>query len=190
MPDQDGQLYIRFLKDGDREAFRELYEKYHESLTVFVYKIVQNMADAEELMMDTFAILASGTARYKPRDDSSFKTWMYAIAANRARMRLRRHRPAVELDEEYIPGDILAHGQEGPEELGLKGERNAILYRALDNIAPGYRQVLYLMYFEDMKPADIAGVMHKSIRQVYDLTARGRMALKEELNKMGYSWDM
>ncbi len=186
MPDQDGQLYIRFLKDGDKEAFRELYEKYSKSLTVFVYGMVQNMADAEELMMDTFAILASGTARYKPRDDSSFKTWMYTIAGNQARMRLRRHKPTVELNEEFIPGELPEIAQEGPEELKLADERNKALYRALDKIAPNYRQALYLMYFEDMKPAEIAGVMRKTVRQIYDLTARGKAALKEELSRMGY----
>ena len=68
MTETDGQMYIRFLRDDDQDALRVIFEKYRESVTLFLYGIVQNEDDAEELMMDTFAILASGTARYKEKE--------------------------------------------------------------------------------------------------------------------------
>ena len=92
MAGTDGQVYIRFLDNGDEEAFRFLYEKYREGLVRFLYGMVQNIEDAEELMMDTFAVLISGTAHYTVRKDAEFKTWLYAVARNQARIFLRRHR--------------------------------------------------------------------------------------------------
>ena len=96
----DGQLYIRFLNSNDEDAFRVLYEKYNDSLVLFLNGIIGNTDDDEELMMDTFAVLYSGTARYKERDDASFKTWLFGVAKNQARMFLRKHKAVFsELDE-------------------------------------------------------------------------------------------
>ena len=65
MPDNDGLLYTRFLTSGDQNALEVLFSKYRESLVLFIYGFVQNIDIAEELMMDTFAVLVSGVARYK-----------------------------------------------------------------------------------------------------------------------------
>ena len=73
----DGQLYIRYLYEEDQDAFRILYEKYKDGIILFLFGIVKNIDDAEELMMDTFAVLASKTANYKERKNVSFKTWLF-----------------------------------------------------------------------------------------------------------------
>ena len=67
MPDNDGLLYIRFLTSGDQSALEVLFNKYRESLVLFIYGFVQNVDIAEELMMDTFAVLVSGVAHYKKK---------------------------------------------------------------------------------------------------------------------------
>ena len=65
-------------------------------------------------------------------------------------------------------------------------EERKELYKALSEINKDYRQVLYLTYFEDMKPEEIARVLNKSIKQIYNLTARGREALKTVLLRNGF----
>lgn len=186
MHETDGQLYMRFSSGNDEEALRILYEKYKDSLMLFIYGMVHNMDDAEELMMDTFAVLSSGTARYKEREDVNFKTWLYAVARNQARMFIRKHRNVYEVSD--LDAGYAAAGQ--PEQLLLTDERNVYLYRALEMIEPDYRQVLFLTYFEGMKPAQISRIMKKTVRQIYNLTARGKTALKDALERMGYSWDI
>ncbi|MCR5419317.1 MAG: sigma-70 family RNA polymerase sigma factor [Lachnospiraceae bacterium] len=187
--DQDGQLYIRYLKEEDDDALGILYEKYRESLILFLYGIVGNMEDAEELMMDTFAVLASGTVRYQLRKDALFKTWLYAIAQNKARMFLRKARKYLPAGDEGV-AEQLKDEKAGPEELLLKNERYASLYRALDSIPAEYRQVLYLMFFEELKSEQIARILKKTTKQVYNLSARGKTALKGALERMGYTWDL
>jgi len=186
MPETDGQLYRRYLTEADEEALKSLYIKYKKNLTLFLYEMVQNMDDAEELMMDTFAILASGTARYRSREDAGFKTWLYAVAKNQARMFLRRNRRGVELHEVQVE----TAGAEEPEKELLLTERNAQLYKALKGLDKDYRQVLFLLYFEELKPEEISRIMKKSIKQVYNLTARGKTALKASLERMGYTWEL
>ena len=73
MPDNDGILYIRFLVENDQDALEVLFNKFRDGLILFLFGFVQNADVAEELMMDTFAILVSGTARYKEKDDASLR---------------------------------------------------------------------------------------------------------------------
>ena len=84
MPDIDGQLFVRFLNQDAQDALEVIFDKYRDSLILFLYGFVQNADVAEELMMDTFAILASGTAKYKEKNGASFKTWLFAVAKNQA----------------------------------------------------------------------------------------------------------
>lgn len=184
----DGQLYIRYVNDNDENAFRILFEKYRDSLFLFLNKIVFNEDDAEELMMDTFAILSSGTAKYKEKKNVSFKTWLYAIAKNQARMFLRKNKATFsEIDEDNI---TLNESESTPESSILEDERNSKLYIALNNLDNDSRQVLYLTYFENMTSGEISHVMKKNIKQIYNLTSRGKIALKKELEGMGYTWDI
>lgn len=68
----------------------------------------------------------------------------------------------------------------------LKSEDNKILYEALNKIHLDYRQVLHLTYFEEMDNDEVAKVLGKNKKQVYNLVARGKQALKETMESLGY----
>ena len=63
----------------------------------------------------------------------------------------------------------------------MEKERNARLYRALGELNPEYRQVMYLIYFEEMTVEEISHIMGKNKKQIYNLSDRGRKALREKL---------
>lgn len=168
------------MATGDESDLRELLERYREGLTLFAHGIVRNMEDAEEVMLDTLAVVASRTARFDRR--SSFRTWLFAIARKQAATRMRRRRfflePLEDRADETIPTTDFTL---------LSEERSHVLFKALEKLTPDYRQVLYLIYFENMSNEDVARVMRKTPKQVYNLTHRGKKALKETLEGMGYS---
>ena len=189
MPDTDGQLYLRFLTGNDEDSLRILYEKYNEGLTLFINGIVNNIDDSEDLMMETFAILASGTARYVERHNASFKTWLFAIGKKQALMLLRKRRfRLTPIEQEDVQNQESTEDYQPDYEL-LQNERNSMLYQALKEINSDYSQVLYLSFFEDMKPEQISRIMKISLKQTYNLTARGKTALKTVLERKGYSWN-
>ena len=70
----------------------------------------------------------------------------------------------------------------------LKDERDAQLYRAMKSIDPDYRQVLFLLYFENMKPEQISRIINKNIKQTYNLLARGKESLRHAFERIGHSW--
>ena len=55
----------------------------------------------------------------------------------------------------------------------------------MDELAPAYREALYLVYFEGMRHAEAAAVMRKTEKQIADLVYRGRAALRKTLEREG-----
>ena len=189
MYDNDGLIYIRFLLRNDQDALETLFNKYRDGLILFIYGFVQDADEAEELMMDTFAILVSGTARYKEKADASFKTWLYAITKNQTLHYMRKQKLKFILSENVFLDNVEADVSFQPIAMLLKNERDALLYRAMKAIDADYRQVLYLLYFENMKPEQISRVIKKNIKQTYNLLARGKESLRNVYERMGYSWN-
>ena len=182
MIESDELIYSRFLAEGNEEDFRVLLERHKESLMLFLYSIVHNMEDAEELMLDAYAEAAAG-ADYSGK--SSFKTWLFSIGKNMAMMRLRSRRTITDIDELADVSELTAD----PPELDiLKEERNQQLFDALRELKAEYRQVLILLYFEEMSHEEAGKVMGKTKRQTYHLAERGRSALRERLERMGFDY--
>ena len=178
----DEVLYSRFLKEGNSDDLRVLLERYRESLTLFLYRYMDSMEDAEEIMLDSFAAAVSGTASF--RGSSSFKTWLFAIGRNQAMKQLKKRRL------ETVPmHEGLAYDTEEPGMEIFRSEEREKLYKALEEIHPDYREALYLMYFENMSVDEIASVMNKNRKQIYNMIQRGRDSLKKTLERMGFDHD-
>ncbi|MCR5520960.1 MAG: sigma-70 family RNA polymerase sigma factor [Lachnospiraceae bacterium] len=174
----DEELYGLYRKTSDSGCLTELVDRYREELTFFIYGYVKNMEDAEDIMLEAFSIAATERARFSGK--SSFKTWLFAIGRNQGLKLLRRNRKTLPLNEEIVSSGA------APDVQILKDERNALLYEALGQISPEYRQALHLTYFEGMTGDEVATVMDKSKKQIYNLISRGKQACREALVKLGY----
>ena len=180
MIENDELIYSRYLAEHNEADFRVLLERHKESLMLFLYNFVHNMEDAEELMLDAYAEAAAG-ADYSGK--SSFKTWLFSIGKNLALMRLRKQRFTAE-----VPFEQTDETAAPPELNILQEERNRQLYIVLRGLKEEYRQILLLLYFEDMSHEEAGKVMGKTKRQTYHLAERGRSALRERLERMGFDY--
>lgn len=178
MRETDEELYRVYLAEGSEDALRELLLRHRESLTLFLFGYVRNMDDAEELMLDAFAVAAARTAAFGGR--SSFRTWLFGIGRHLAQRRMKHRRE--------LPAGELAGEGDSPELELLQNERKKQLYEAMERLNPEYRQALYLLYFEDMDAEEAAKAMGKTKKQVYNLTERGKKALRAELERMGFEY--
>lgn len=177
----DESLYFRYL-DGQEDALRLLLERRRESLVLFLFAMVGNMEDAEDLMMDAFAVLLSKKRKFEGR--SSFKTWLFAIGRNLARSHLRKkHLPMISPEELET---LLS--QESAELSLLRAERQRQLYAALYRLKAEYRDALFMTCFEGLSHQETGRVMGKTEKQVTDLVYRGKAALKTELEKEGFAY--
>ena len=68
----------------------------------------------------------------------------------------------------------------------LREERYRQLYEAISQLREEYRQILILLYFEDMSHEEAWRIMKKNRKQIYNLAERSRTALREQLERMGF----
>jgi len=85
-------------KDKDTDAFEMLYRRYEKPLLDFIYRLVMNATEAENLYQETFYRVIRAKEKYKPT--AQFKTWLFQIAINlcRDRRRKMKHRSHLSLN--------------------------------------------------------------------------------------------
>lgn len=182
--DIDINSYERYL-DGDDSAFADIVREYADGLMLYINSFTRNIHVAEELTEEVFFKLAVKKPHF--RNQSSFKTWLYAIGRNTAFDYLRK-------ESNYAVTNIEEHKdmqeeEESVEQLYLKEEQKVRLLTCLKTLKPEYAQVLYLVFFEGFDNAQTSRIMKKSKRQTENLIYRAKAALKSKLEKEGFEYE-
>ena len=177
--ENDIPLYQRFLS-GDDSGLQRLMERYGNSLTLYIDGYLHDIHEAEDLMIEAFAYFVAKRPRLR---DDGFRAYLYKSARHLALrcLQKKRRKQLFSFDdlEQEPESDVLL------ETLVQTDERNRILWRCMDELAPAYREALYLVYFEGMRHAEAAAVMRKTEKQIADLAYRGRASLRKTLEREG-----
>ena len=182
--DNGAESYRRFLQ-GDDKAFVEIIRDYKDGLILYLNGFVNNILTAEELTEVVFFKLVTKKPRFNEK--SSFKTWLYTIGRNTAVDYLRRNSKQKEVSAEEIRE--IEDERLSLEQSYIKQERLLLIHRTLEKLKPEYKQVLWLVYFEDFSQKETAKIMKKSVHSVETLVYRARLALKAELEKGGFIYE-
>ena len=180
----NGAIYYRRFLEGDRNAIIDIIADYREGLVLFINSIVNDFCAAEELAEDTFVKICSDKPKFSGK--CSFKTWIYAIGKNAALNSIKKksRHPEVSIDDFYNIAD-----KENIERNYIKDEEKRHLLRALEKLKDDYKQVLYLVYFENFSNTETANIMKKSERQIRNLLYRSKEALRNTLEKEGFRYE-
>ena len=182
--DNGASSYRRFL-NGDDKGLGEIVRDYADGLTLYLNGIVNNISLAEELMEETFFRLITKKPKFHPKH--AFKTFLYTIGRNVAIDHLRRSAKISDTSFEDLESYI--QDEYDLENLYIIEQRKITVHRVLKKLNTDYRQVLWLLYFEDLSHAEAAAVMKKSARQMKNLVYRAKSALKSELDKEGFVYE-
>ena len=183
--DNGASSYRRFL-EGDDSGFIEIIRDYKDGLILFLHSMTRDYALAEELCEDTFVRLAVKKPRFGGR--STFKTFLYAIGRRVAADHLRKNR-----GKETVSLEALAEGgfdlpaEEDVTRAYLRDETHRAVHRALGRLTDSHREVLWLVYFEELSVKEAAGVLGKSPHAAESLIHRARLSMRAELEKEGIS---
>ncbi len=90
--DRDADILAR-LRAGDEAAYAEIVRRYHGALVRVAAAHVRSAGLAEEIAQDAWLAVLNGIARFEGR--SSFRTWLFTIAANLAKTRGAREARSV-----------------------------------------------------------------------------------------------
>ncbi len=167
---------------GDRAAFRQLVERHHRGVFRLAYRVLGTAADAEDATQETFVRAYRAIDRFDPR--WRFSTWLYRIALNYCRDRLRRSAPGARPE----PPDVAAVGGDGgdatPEVAAVRAERARWLRGALDRLAPKYRIALVLKDVEEMPYGEMRQLLRLPITTLKIRVIRARRMLRKLLEEM------
>ena len=171
--DNGASSYRRYL-DGDEAAFEQILKDYFDSLTYFINGYVHDPDTAEDIAIDAFSDLIVYKHRYNFK--VTLKTYLFMIGRSRALNYIKR-RGKFQMTElpEDLPMDSTLE-----EEL-LSKERKQQIHQALEQLKPDMREVVHLVYFEQLTCQEAGRVMKRTTKQVYNLLYRAKETLRSIL---------
>ena len=184
---------VRRLKAGDQRAFEELVRIYQDRVFALSLRMIGNRQEAEDLAQEVFMTLHRAIGSY--RGEGLFYTWLYRIASNTCKNRIKylrgRHfHRSVPVDEtpeaqvpagEAGPGVPLQSRVHGPEAMTEGNRLEAAVQRELAALDPEHRLLIVLR--------DVQGLSYQEILRITGLQEgtlksrlhRARVALKDRL---------
>ena len=177
---------VRESRRGDREAFRELVERYQRKVVSVALGMVHNREDAIEIAQETFVKAFENLGKFK--GESSFYTWLYRIVVNRAidfQRRERRH-PTVALEDQSPLGHgfedtLSAERSTDPYEQAQSHEIGDRVSAAVNELTPDHKAVILLREVEGLSYDDISRVMQCSKGTVMSRLHYARKKLQDKL---------
>ena len=183
---RETELIERVL-EGEKDLFYELIQPYERGVFLAVASILGNDADAEDAAQEAVLKAYRNLARF--RQESKFSTWLFQIAINEAKMRLRKDRrhlyesidAGLKTNEgDYIPIEF-ADWREIPSEALEQSELREALNAALKSLPEKYRTVLVLRDVQQMSIAETAKALGISEENVKTRTSRARLQMRDRL---------
>jgi RNA polymerase sigma-70 factor (ECF subfamily) len=178
-------------RDGDEGAFEILYRRYEKPIFSFIYRMVLSAADAEDLCQETFLKVVRAKKKY--RTTAKFKTWLFNIALNLCRDRIRRMKFRSHLslnsaafsqdnDEIRVQQSVCDHSSD-PTKRAQTAEMKALVQQAFTKLPQQQRSVIILRQYHTMKFSEIAEIMNCPVGTAKSLNHRGCRKLMKELSK-------
>jgi RNA polymerase sigma-70 factor (ECF subfamily) len=152
----------------------------------YVYRlcclVMRNEQDAEDMTQETFLRACRALPRFQFREGISFEAWLYRIAVNCCRSRMRRRWYQVLPWPEPAP-EIVAAPEEQPERKLEQHEWRVEILEAIDSLGDKHRMVVILRYYAGMSNEEIAETLGLPSGTVRSRLHTARHRLKEILEQ-------
>jgi len=170
---------IRRVQRGDTQAMRELVDLHKDRLFAFLWRIVRNHHDTEELCQDTFLKAFTSLDTFLP--EYRFSTWLFTIGYRLCLNALRRKKAlSGEVDfssfasAEPSGEAAVAHTEEAR-------RLQELVWRSVDRLSPPQQAAVVLFYRHGQSCQEIAQVLQLPVATVKSHLHRARARLKELL---------
>ena len=181
----DEELVAAF-QDGDTSAFDQLVRRWDRRVHGAIYRVVGADEDVRDLCQEAFLKAYRGLGSFKR--EARFSSWLYQIAINvcRDRMRRRKGKVAVSLDELEDSADarLRAHAP-SPLELVERRDMRRLVERAMDGLTADEREVIVLKEYQGLTFPEIAEALAIPQSTVKTRLYRGLSQLRHRLEREG-----
>jgi RNA polymerase sigma-70 factor (ECF subfamily) len=143
---------VREIKGGDRSAFSELVARHQKAIYRLALRFTRDHGTAEDIVQDSFVKAYQALGSFEER--SSFKSWLFRIAINTSKNKLRSH-GQDDLDIEDVTIAVEARAEEDFEYKETQG----FITDMVQKLPERQRTALTLRVFEDLSFQEIAQIM-------------------------------
>ena len=175
---------MRDMTDRER-ALEELVDAYGDGILQLAYFYLRDRSLAEDIFQEVFTRVY--TQMHKFRGESSPRTWIYRIAVNLCRDKLRSWsmRKVLLLGEEFL-GSAAPAGADVEDAVLAEADRAALLAAVME-LPVEYREVVLLFYYDGMSSPEVSAALGLSEGTVRSRLFRARAKLKELLTEGGFA---
>jgi RNA polymerase sigma-70 factor, ECF subfamily len=163
---------VERVKQGDHDAFSQLFEKYRQRLAVLVhYKLGVNLrrdADVDDVLQETLLRAYRDIARFEYQAPGSFMSWLARIADHvivdtaRAQNRQKRAGEHVPFRSQSNPGGPEPADYNTPSRIFRENESVGRFVEMLGRLPEDYRRVILLAKVEGLTTSEVAQHLEKS----------------------------
>ena len=179
---------LAMAQQGDIEAFQQLFAGFQDQLRAYLYRLLANRSDAEDLTHDTFIQGFRKIDSFSGK--ASLKTWIFQIATNLALNYLRKRNrwsqdvleqgKQLALSTPTLMAEVVKAGQDSPENTFEMRHHIDTCFTCMGKTLPVEQQVAVILKdMYDFSVAEIASVLEKSEGVVKHLLIGGRGTLAE-----------
>ena len=192
---EEGRFSSKALEDfrlidmavgGDDKAYAKLLQRYKRPVYHVILKMVRNVDDAEDLMMESFSKAFRSLHKFKK--DFTFSTWLFRIATNNTIDFIRKKKlntlsienTFTDDDGGSVSIDIEDKGNLDPQEEAIRNQKEEIMQVFVNMLPPKYQKLVRLRYFHELSYEEIAAdleaplgtvkaQLHRARELMYDL---------------------
>jgi RNA polymerase sigma-70 factor (ECF subfamily) len=166
---------------GDETAVTQLIQEHQLGVFRLALSILNDPGEANEATQDTFISALRALNSY--RETSTFKAWLYTIALNISRSRLRK-RKALERLQHALTTILRVQSQRPQtlEDVVIGNEEDAAVWKALEKLGEKHRVPIVLRYYHDLSIAEIAEILNIKEGTVHSRLSIARERLRSELD--------
>lgn len=181
----DEQSCIRLAREGDRVAFRAIFDGHRQRVFSLAYRYLRNQADAEDVLQDTFIKAYHALALYKPDKGQNFSAWLNKICVNASidSLRKNRGRNLQPLEPEEVANMPAPSHSSDPEISTRNKEIREHVDRALSKLPPRQRMIFTLRHYQDFSIREIAESLDSTEGSVKKHLFRAVGSLKKRLRR-------
>ena len=177
---------LRLIADciaGDEDAIEALVREHEAGVFRLALSILDDPAEAHEVTQETFLSALRALPGYQ--EQKSFKAWLYTIALNQSRSHLRK-RKIIERLRQTLTSifRVETQRQVSPEEAAVQNEREAALWRSINQLDERHRIVLVLRYFHELSIAEISEILSINEGTIHSRLHNAREKLKDSLKHL------
>jgi RNA polymerase sigma-70 factor (ECF subfamily) len=180
MPRSEETRLVNRAKRGSADAFRALVEAYKERLFAFVWRMVRNHHEAEDITQAAFVKAYEALDTYS--DQYAFSTWLFTIAYRLCLNHLRKRKAySGELDLSRVDGAEV----DAPRTIANTEEARRLrdlIWAAVDELKPPQRSSVLLFYREGKSCEEIGRVLEMPTVTVKSHLHRARAKLRQALS--------